>query len=86
MGDLPYKKQRVYSALRSILTALVEEHSVNLFIFEDAVFLTKKRQKPPEMLSLLEHEAIPDCEELLKAAFNQWGPVKVCMVCNRKNW
>ena len=81
VGDPPYGKERGYSALRFVLTALVEGHSVNLFIFEDAVFLAKKGQKPPEMPSLLEHEAIPDCEELLKAAIKRSVPVKVCGVC-----
>ena len=81
VSDPPYGKERVYSALRFILSALVEGHQVNLFIFEDAVFLAKKGQKPPEMPSLLEHEAMPNCEELLKAAIKQGVPVKVYGVC-----
>ena len=81
VGDPPYGKERVYSALRFVLTALVEGHSVNLFIFEDAVFLAKRGQKPLEMPGLLEHEAMPNCEELLKAAIKQGVPVKVCGVC-----
>jgi len=81
VGEPPYGKQRAYSALRFILAALFEGHSVNLFIFEDAVFLAKKGQKPAEMPSLLEHEVMPSCEEMLKAAPKQGVPVKVCGVC-----
>ena len=81
VGEPPYGKERVYSALRFILTALFEGHSVNLFILEDAVFLAKKGQKPAEMPSLLEHDAMPNCEEMLKAAIKQGVAVKVCGVC-----
>ena len=82
VGDPPYGKQRVYSALRFILSALVKGHSVNLFLLEDAVFLAKKGQKPQEMPSLLEHDVMPNCEELLKAAIKQGALVKVCGVCS----
>lgn len=82
VGDPPYGKERVYSALRFILAALFEGHSVNLFLLEDAVFLAKKGQKPEEMPSLLEHEAMPNCEELLKAAIKQGATVRVCGVCS----
>ena len=81
VSDPPYGKARVYSTLRFILTALFEGHSVNLFILEDAVFLAKRGQQPLEMPSLLEHEAMPNCEELLKAAIKQGVEVKVCGVC-----
>jgi len=81
VADPPYGKQRVYSALRFVLTALFEKHSVNLFLLEDAVFLAKKGQEPKEMPSLLEHEAMPNCEELLKAAIKQGATVRICGVC-----
>lgn len=81
VGEPPYGKERVYSTLRFVLAALTEGHSVNLFIFEDAVFLAKKGQNPPEMPALLEREAMPNCEELLRAAIRQGVPVKVCGVC-----
>jgi tRNA 2-thiouridine synthesizing protein D len=60
---------------------LFEKHSVNLFLLEDAVFLAKKGQEPKEMPSLLEHEAMPNCEELLKACIKQGVTVGICGVC-----
>jgi len=79
--DPPYGKQKVYSALRFILTALYEKHSVNLFLLEDAVYLAKKGQEPKEMPGLLGHEAMPNAEELLKAAIKQGATIGICGVC-----
>jgi tRNA 2-thiouridine synthesizing protein D len=81
VGEPPYGKERLYSTLRFVLAALVDGHTVNLFIFEDAVIAAKTGQKPPELPSLLEHEAMPNCEELLKAAIKQGARVKICGVC-----
>jgi tRNA 2-thiouridine synthesizing protein D len=81
IGDPPYGKQRAYTALRFVQAALFEKHSVNLFLLEDAVFLAKKGQEPKEMPSLLEHAAMPNCEELLKAAVKQGAKVGICGVC-----
>ena len=81
VGDPPYGKQRAYTALRFILAALYEKHSINLFLLEDAVFLAKKGQEPKEMPSLLGHETMPNAEELLKAVIKQGATVKICGVC-----
>jgi tRNA 2-thiouridine synthesizing protein D len=81
IGDPPYGKERAYTALRFILAALYEKHLVNLFLLEDAVFLAKKGQEPKEMPALLEHAAMPNCEELLKAAVKQGAKVGICGVC-----
>ena len=81
VGDPPYGKQRIYTALRFILAALYEKHSINLFLLEDAVFLAKKGQEPKEMPSLLGHETMPNAEELLKAVIKQGATVKICGVC-----
>jgi tRNA 2-thiouridine synthesizing protein D len=81
IGDPPYGKQRAYTALRFTLAAMHEKHSINLFLLEDAVFLAKKGQEPKEMPSLLEHAAMPNCEELLKAAVKQGVKVGICGVC-----
>ena len=81
VGDPPYGKQRVYTALRFILAALYEKHSINLFLLEDAVFLAKKGQEPKEMPSLLGHETMPNAEELLKAVIKQGATVMICGVC-----
>ncbi len=81
MGDPPYGKERLYTTLRFVLAALVAGHAVNLFILEDAVFVAKKGQRPLELPSLPEHEAMPNCEEMLKASIKQGVQVKVCGVC-----
>jgi tRNA 2-thiouridine synthesizing protein D len=81
VGDPPYGKQRAYTALRFVLAALFERHSVNLFLLEDAVFLAKKGQQPIDMPGLLEHEAMPNCEELLRACIGQGATVGICAVC-----
>lgn len=80
VGEPPYGKERVYSTLRFVLSALHEGHSVNLFLLEDSVFAPKKGQKPGEMPALLD-EKMPNCEELLRAAIAQGAKVKICGVC-----
>lgn len=81
VGEAPYGKERVYTTLRFVLAALVNGHEVNLFIFEDAVIAAKIGQKPPELPNLLDNEAMPNCEELLKAVIKQGARVKICGVC-----
>ncbi len=81
VGDPPYGKERLYTTLRFVLAALAANHAVNLFILEDAVFVAKKGQRPLELPSLLEHEAMPNCGEILKASIKQGARVKVCGVC-----
>ena len=83
VGEPPYGKERVYSTLRFILAAISEGHLVNLFILEDAVFLAKRGQDPPEFPGLME-EHMPNCEELLKAAIKQGLKVKACGVCSQE--
>lgn len=80
-GEAPYGRERLYTALRFVLASLVAGHAVNLFLFEDAVFAAKKGQNPPELPSLLEHEAMPNCEQLLKASIGQGAVVRICGVC-----
>lgn len=80
VGDPPYGKQRVYTALRFSLVALHEGHQVNLFLFEDAVFAAKKGQKPPEMP--VGEAGMPNCEQLLAAAMQEGLTVKSCRVCS----
>ncbi len=80
VGDPPYGKERVYTALRFSLVALHEGHQVNLFIFEDAVWAAKRGQKPPEMP--IGGAGMPNCEELLGAAIQEGLRVKVCRVCS----
>jgi len=80
VGDPPYGKQRVYTALRFSLVALHEGHQVNLFLFEDAVFAAKRGQKPPEMP--VGDAGMPNCEQLLAAAMQEGLTVKACRVCS----
>jgi tRNA 2-thiouridine synthesizing protein D len=80
VGDPPYGKQRVYTALRFSLVALHEGHRVNLFLFEDAVWAAKKGQNPPEMP--VGEAGMPNCEELLGAAMQEGLTVKACRVCS----
>jgi len=80
VGDPPYGKQRVYTALRFSLVALHEGHQVNLFLFEDAVFAAKRGQKPPEMP--IGEAGMPNCEQLLGAAMQEGLTVKACRVCS----
>ncbi len=81
VGDAPYGQERLYTTLRFVLAALAANHTVNLFILEDAVFVAKKGQIPLELPGLLEHEAMPNCEEMLKSSIRQGAQVKVCGVC-----
>lgn len=83
VGDPPYGKERLYSALRFVLAALHEEHSVNLFLFEDAVFGPKKGQNPPEIPVMLD-QRMPSCEELLRACLLEGAKIKLCGVCARE--
>jgi len=80
VGDPPYGKERVYTALRFSLVALHEGHQVNLFVFEDAVWAAKRGQKPPEMP--VGEAGMPNCEELLGAAIQEGLAVKACRVCS----
>lgn len=79
VGDPPYGKQRVYTALRFSLAALHEGHQANLFLLEDAVFAAKKGQEPPEMP--VGDAGMPSCEELLRAAMQEGLRIKACRVC-----
>ena len=80
VGDPPYGKERVYTALRFSLVALHEGHQANLFILEDAVFAAKRGQRPPEMP--VGDAGMPNCEELLAASIQEGLKVKACRVCS----
>lgn len=80
VGDPPYGKERVYTALRFALVAVHDGHKVNLFVFEDAVGLLKRGQKPPEF-PLPTNDKMPNCEALLRAGLAEGMKVKACGVC-----
>jgi len=80
LGDPPYGRQRVYTALRFSLVALHEGHQANLFLLEDAVFAAKRGQQPTEMP--VGDASMPNCEEMLEAAIQEGLRVKACAVCS----
>jgi len=80
VGDPPYGKERLYTALRFSLVALHQGHQVSLFALEDAVFAAKRGQRPPEMP--VGDAGMPNCEELLQAAMQEGLTVKACRVCS----
>lgn len=80
LGDPPYGKQRVYTAVRFSLVALHEGHQANLFLLEDAVFAAKRGQQPPEMP--VGDAGMPNCEEMLRAAMQEGLRIKACRVCS----
>ena len=79
VGDAPYGKQRIYTALRFLLVALHEGHQANLFLLEDAVFAAKRGQQPPEMP--VGDAGMPNCEDLLRAATLEGLQIRACRVC-----
>jgi hypothetical protein len=49
--DAPVAKERALTALRFAWTADLEGHKVNLWLFENGVYLAKKNQKPAQGLT-----------------------------------
>jgi tRNA 2-thiouridine synthesizing protein D len=80
VGEPPYGTERLYTALRFVIAATHQGHSVNLFLFEDAVFAPKKGQKPQEFP--IKDEKMPRVEQLLKAAISEGVKVLMCGVCS----
>ena len=46
LGSHAYQSERAFTALNFIQTAILEGHTVKIFLFEDGVFLAKKGQDP----------------------------------------
>jgi len=46
LGSHAYQSERAFTALNFIQTAILEGHTVKVFLFEDGVFLAKKGQEP----------------------------------------
>jgi tRNA 2-thiouridine synthesizing protein D len=83
LGEPPYGKERAYLSMRFILTALTEGHDVNLFLFEEAVYLPKEVQES-EKRSADRDEKLANCKNLMKSALEMGANVKVCGVCARE--
>ncbi|MFQ6084981.1 MAG: DsrE/DsrF/TusD sulfur relay family protein [Candidatus Bathyarchaeia archaeon] len=67
-----YQSERAFTALRFVLTALVEGLRVNLFLTEDGVFLAKKGQNPDDF---------KNAGEWLALAIKEGAKVLVCGIC-----
>ncbi|MCL2691538.1 MAG: DsrE family protein [Candidatus Bathyarchaeota archaeon] len=71
--DAPMAKERALTALRFAWTADLEGHKVQIWLFENGVYLAKKNQKPAQGLTNYGKML----EELIKAGVE----VKACIVC-----
>ena len=71
--EAPYAKERALSALRFAWTADVEGHKVNIWLFENGVYLAKKGQKPAQGLT--------NYGQMLEDLIKGGTEVKACIVC-----
>nr|MDO8062844.1 DsrE family protein [Candidatus Freyrarchaeum guaymaensis] len=68
----PYTHERSYTALRLVLTALVEGLDVNVFLMEDGIFVAHKGQNPKMYSNAL---------EWMQRAVREGAKLRVCGVC-----
>ncbi len=54
IGNGPYTTERPYTALRFAYAALINDNSVKIFGFEDAIFAMKKNQNPSNIYKIEE--------------------------------
>ncbi|MCL2642312.1 MAG: DsrE family protein [Candidatus Bathyarchaeota archaeon] len=71
--DAPMAKERALTALRFAWTADLEGHKIQIWLFENGVYLAKKNQNPPQ--GLTNHGQM--LEDLIKTGVE----VKACVVC-----
>lgn len=71
----PYQSERGYTALRLVLTALLEGMEVNLFLLENGIYLGKKGQSPVDFAN---------AQELLKQAIGEGVKIKACEICSKE--
>jgi tRNA 2-thiouridine synthesizing protein D len=83
LGEPPYGRERAYLTMRFILTALNEGHDVNLFLFEEAVYLPRKVRESAETADNPE-EKLANCKNLMKSAIEMGADVKVCGICAKE--
>jgi len=72
IGEAPYTAERPYTAMRFVNTALIDGHTVNLFLIEDGIFTAMKKQNPTEY---------PNVKQWLEEGLEQGLAVKACGVC-----
>ena len=73
INEAPYAKERALSALRFAMTADIEGHKVNIWLFENGVYLAKKGQKPAQGLI--------NYGQMLQGLIEGGTEVKACVVC-----
>jgi tRNA 2-thiouridine synthesizing protein D len=73
INEAPYAKERALSALRFAWTCDVEGHKVNIWLFENGVYLAKKEQKPAQGLT--------NYGQMLDDLIKGGTEVKACIVC-----
>ncbi|MDR2699688.1 MAG: DsrE family protein [Nitrososphaerota archaeon] len=71
--DSPMTKERALTALRFAWTADLEGHKVQIWLFENGVYLAKKNQKPTQGLI--------NCGQMLEDLVKNGVDVKACVVC-----
>jgi tRNA 2-thiouridine synthesizing protein D len=71
--DAPLAKERALSALRFAWTADLEGHKVQIWLFENGIYLAKKGQKTPQGLI--------NYGQMLEDLINVGVEVKACVVC-----
>jgi len=71
--DAPIATERALSALRFAWTADLEGHKVQIWLFENGVYLAKKNQKPAQGLT--------NYGQMLEDLVKGGVAVKACVVC-----
>jgi sulfur relay (sulfurtransferase) complex TusBCD TusD component (DsrE family) len=73
IGQAPYTAERPYTAMRFVNTALLDGHTVKLFLIEDGIFAALKKQNPTEY---------PNVKQWLEQGLETGSlEVKACGVC-----
>jgi tRNA 2-thiouridine synthesizing protein D len=70
--ESPYGREKAYTALRFVLTALIDGHDVTVILLQEGVLVAKKGQAPAEY---------PNHLEYLTNAMEEGLKVMVCGVC-----
>lgn len=73
IGQAPYTAERPYTAMRFVNTALLDGHSVKLFLLEDGIFAALNSQDPTEY---------PNVKDWIKQGLEAGNlEIKACGVC-----
>jgi tRNA 2-thiouridine synthesizing protein D len=79
LGEPPYGRERAYLAMRFVMTAKTEGHDVQLFLFEDAVYLPKKEQEEAGA-----DEKLANSRNLITSAIELGATVRICSICAKE--